>query len=75
MNIYFAEKKSCFPSNANVKLENGKSITMSELQIGDQIQTGISFFYLYVSGNNQYNYYCFNIVRIYKPLFWMVVTF
>ena len=41
MNISFTEKK-CFPSAANVKLKNGKSKTMSELQNGDQIQTGIS---------------------------------
>ena len=33
-------KKGCFPSSAKVYLENGKSATMSELQIGDQVQTG-----------------------------------
>ena len=44
MNFCFAEKKkkSCFPSAASVRLGNGKSKTMSELQIGDQVQTGIS---------------------------------
>ena len=31
---------SCFPSSATVSLENGKSVTMSQLQIGDQVQTG-----------------------------------
>ena len=31
---------SCFPSMAKIKLENGVSITMSELQVGDQVQTG-----------------------------------
>lgn len=31
----------CFPSTASVSLENGKSIKMSELKIGDQVQTGI----------------------------------
>ena len=30
----------CFPSVATVKVENGKSVTMSELQIGDAVQTG-----------------------------------
>ena len=31
----------CFPSEAKVRLENGDSVTMSELQIGDKVQTGI----------------------------------
>ena len=31
----------CFPGTARLTLENGKSITMSELQIGDKVQTGI----------------------------------
>ena len=30
----------CFPSIARVSLENGKSKTMTELQIGDKVQTG-----------------------------------
>ena len=30
----------CFPSSARLQLENGKSVTMSELQVGDQVQTG-----------------------------------
>ena len=30
----------CFPGEASVSLENGKSLTMSELQIGDKVQTG-----------------------------------
>ena len=34
---------SCFPSSATVNLENGKSRAMSDLQIGDKVQTGISF--------------------------------
>ena len=29
-----------FPSASKIKLENGKSVMMSELQIGDQVQTG-----------------------------------
>ena len=31
---------SCFPAIATVKLENGNSVTMSDLQIGDQVKTG-----------------------------------
>ena len=32
----------CFPSNSEVKLEGGKSVKMSELEIGDLVQTGMS---------------------------------
>ena len=32
---------SCFPSTATVNLENGKAVTMSELQVGDKVQTGM----------------------------------
>ena len=28
----------CFPASGNVLMENGRSVTMSELQIGDQVQ-------------------------------------
>ena len=35
-------KKCCFPATGRLILENGKSITMSELQVGDRVQTGIS---------------------------------
>ena len=31
---------SCFPSAAKVNLQNGKSVTMSELPIGDQVLAG-----------------------------------
>ena len=31
----------CFPSTATVKLENGKTVTMSELQSGDKVETGM----------------------------------
>ena len=34
-------KKNCFPANAKVKLESGKSVKMSELQIGDKVQRGM----------------------------------
>ena len=30
----------CFPATARLSLENGKSIMMSELQVGDRVQTG-----------------------------------
>ena len=30
----------CFPGKARVSLENGNSLTMSELQVGDKVQTG-----------------------------------
>ena len=33
---------ACFPATARLTLENGKSITMSELQTGDKVQTGIN---------------------------------
>ena len=32
---------SCFPSASTVNLDNGKSVAMSELQVGDRVQTGI----------------------------------
>ena len=30
----------CFPATARVSLENGKSVAMSELQVGDKVKTG-----------------------------------
>ena len=30
----------CFPASAKVTLENGKSVAMSELQIGDTVKSG-----------------------------------
>ena len=30
----------CFPATATVSLENGETVTMSELQIGDKVATG-----------------------------------
>ena len=32
--------RGCFRSMAKIKLENGHLVTMSELQIGDRVQTG-----------------------------------
>ena len=31
---------TCLPSTARVSLENGKSVAMSELRVGDRVQTG-----------------------------------
>ena len=36
-------KYDCFPSAGKVKLENGKVVQMSELQVGDKVQTGNNF--------------------------------
>ena len=33
-------ESKCFPAGAKLKLESGKSVTMSELQVGDYVQTG-----------------------------------
>ena len=35
-----APPPSCFPSAARVNLQTGETVTMSELQIGDRVQTG-----------------------------------
>ena len=35
-----SNKKKCFPGSASIKLENGRSVRMSELQVGDRVQTG-----------------------------------
>ena len=32
----------CFPAAAMVNLENGKSVMMAELQVGDKVQTGMT---------------------------------
>ena len=41
----------CFPSASKVKLKNGKSVMMSGLQIGDQVQTGTVAGFLNISNN------------------------
>ena len=38
-------KVACFPSMARVSLENGKSVTMAELQVGDRVQAGEQIHY------------------------------
>ena len=35
-----APSGGCFPSTSRIQLKNGKLLPMSELQIGDKIQTG-----------------------------------
>ena len=39
-NLYFSDQAACFPSTVKVNLKHGKVVKMSELKIGDQIQTG-----------------------------------
>ena len=39
-NNNFAESSSCFPSITKVEVDGGKTIKLSELQIGDRIKTG-----------------------------------
>ena len=34
------KKKKCFPSTSKVNLDSGKSVTMSELQLGDRVKIG-----------------------------------
>ena len=34
------QTKKCFPSTSKVNLANGRSVKMSELKLGDQVQTG-----------------------------------
>ena len=38
----FIESSSCFPSVATVEVESDKSVTMSDLKIGDRVRTGIT---------------------------------
>ena len=38
--IIWVNGDGCFPSTGRVNLKNGKSVTMSELNVGDQVQTG-----------------------------------
>ena len=37
---------TCFPGTARLTLENGKAVSMSELQVGDRVQTGTVHFKL-----------------------------
>ena len=37
---YYCCNCHCFPAMAKVHLENGKSVTMSKLEVGDRVQTG-----------------------------------
>ena len=40
----YSSSSSCFPATAKVKLVNGKTVEMSKLRIGDQVQTGINHY-------------------------------
>ena len=39
----------CFPASGNVLLENGKIVSISEVQIGDMVQTGRHFLSIIIS--------------------------
>ena len=53
-----SSSSGCFPSTAQVILESGKSVAMSELQIGDKVQTGMKHksvsYFLKKLGTNKY---------------------
>ena len=41
-NTYSCKKcKGCFPGASSIKLKSGRSIAMSELQVGDHVETGL----------------------------------
>ena len=48
-NIILDSGGGCFPSIAKLKLVNGKSIMMSDIQIGDKIQTGMETVCFFIS--------------------------
>ena len=48
------ESRGCFPSVATLKLANGRSVAMSELQVGDQVQTGFSVKILFLFKTKKY---------------------
>ena len=52
---------SCFPSTARVNLQNGKSVAMSELQIGDHVQAGKQHFYFII------RFFCYAAGAMPKP--------
>ena len=63
----------CFPGSATVNLENGDSVTMYELQLGDKVQTGMdseicNFSILHtvkhLSNQAKYNIYYFKGLRL-----------
>ena len=45
------ECNPCFPADAKLSVESGKLITMSELEIGDKIQTGRKMFKMFKMKN------------------------
>ena len=42
------QRMDAFPSMAKIQLQQGKSVAMAELQIGDSVQTGLKFQYKYI---------------------------
>ena len=50
-----APPPGCFPATAKVNHGNGKPVTMSEVKIGDQVQTGNTKFYNFLCNYNLSN--------------------
>ena len=48
----------CFPSTARVQIPNGKSVTMSELQIGDHVLVGKELFCFYKKNLKDLSRFC-----------------
>ena len=64
---------SCFPAVSKVYLENGKSVTMSELQIGDRVQTGISTLLLHVVLPDS-SFSCFTLLIDLSEIQWFLLS-
>ena len=63
--------RRCFPSTAKVSLENGISVKMSELQVGDHVQIGIHilvlvFYLIYLPLHLSYAWKVANF-HVYQP--------
>ena len=52
--------KGCFPAASKVSLENGKSVTMSELQVADKVKTGKALAVFLIFENHGENKWYFN---------------
>ena len=39
-NLFNLSETGCFPNFAKVKIKNGNSVRMSDLKIGERVQTG-----------------------------------
>ena len=63
--VYLTE--GCFPASATLRLENGNLVRMSELQVGDRVQTGTSL-YCILSFSN-FNFWWTHATHPLIPLF------